>query len=530
MPVEIKHSNDSTAAEINNIATLLYDHLSSFFPICMSSDEFHFFPQIRIDSQDWSKWDNFSSDAISDVLKYLKERRQDIQNLNTAYLTIDEHIDISMLKRIIKTILEQLADVKFYLDQPTFYLTILGIGIAEGIEAGKSALTARMKGMPAFIDHARYNLEKIPEMFRDMGCEMIHQLIPWLKSLNVDAPILAKGICSLEKFNEHLKRVSVSDEFLPTEDTYAQIAFHHMGCYMSMDEISSQIDLEIFETRSILESLCAKISTKTTWAETIRTLPRPALGSGGVKQLYHTIISKLADHCEENKFIDSGFQKRFPVIVKEVPGYLLPVRSSAAYSMPPGSPPKGGIFFIMASNDKMPVSPDFQLLTAHETYPGHHLLDTCRWRLKRLLRRHMEFPIFYEGWASFSEELLFDTGFFSSTIDKLLIAKRRHLRAVRGRIDFDIHTRRCSLEEAALFLAEFGMERSKAIARVRQYTLKPGYQLSYTIGRRYFRNLYERFKRREKDHTPSMFTRQVLSHGEIGFEHLYKIILQGETL
>lgn len=530
MPAKINHSNDSTAAEINNIASLFFDHLSSFFPICMSSDEFHFFPQIRSDSQDWSKWDNFSSDAISDVLKYLKERRQDLQSIDAAYLTIDEHIDISMLKRVIKTILEQLDDVKFHLNQPTFYLTILGIGISEAIEAGQSALTSRMKGMPAFIDHARCNLEKIPGMYRDMGCEMIQQLHPWLKSLNVDAPVLAKGICSLEKFNEHLKHVSISDEFLPAEDTYAQIAFHHMGCYMGLDEISSQLDLEISETRSILESLCAKISPKTTWPETIRTLPRPNVDSGSVKNLYHSIISKLADHCEENKFIDPGFKKRFPVIVKEVPDYLLPMRSNAAYSMPPGYPPLGGIFYIMASNNKTSVAPDFQLLTAHETFPGHHLLDTCRWRLKRLLRRHMEFPIFYEGWASFSEELLFDTGFFSSTIDKLLLAKRRHLRAVRGRIDLDIHTRKRNLTEAAGLFVDYGMDQKKAIALVRRYTLKPGYQLSYTIGRCFFRNLYERFKHEKKDHTPSMFTRQVLSQGEIGFEHLSKIILQGGTL
>jgi hypothetical protein len=32
--------------------------------------------------------------------------------------------------------------------------------------------------------------------------------------------------------------------------------------------------------------------------------------------------------------------------VEEIPNFLKPVRSSAAYSMPPGYPPRGGTFFI----------------------------------------------------------------------------------------------------------------------------------------------------------------------------------------
>jgi uncharacterized protein (DUF885 family) len=204
---------------------------------------------------------------------------------------------------------------------------------------------------------------------------------------------------------------------------------------------------------------------------------------------------------------------------------MRPVRSNAAYSMPPGSPPCGGTFFVLGAEEQASISADYRLLTTHETYPGHHLLDTCRWSHERPIRRHIEFPIFYEGWASFAEELLFDTGFFTTPADRMLMAKRRFWRAMRGKVDFDIHTRRCTIEEAAEGLVSAGMASQRARAMVRRYCLKPGYQLAYTIGRRRFRQLYDAFCRQATD--PAGFARRVLEQGEIGFHQLEQILQQG---
>ncbi len=521
--MEHNRSKYTSEMEINSIAGRVFEKLAFYFPVCMASDEFHFFPQIRLPDHDWTRWDNFSTDAISDISRYLKKRVCDLQNLDKENLTIDDQIDIRILKQIITTICEQLSEVKLHFFQPSFYLTILGIGLAEACDAGQTALNARLKTLPGFIDHSRHNLAKIPGIFRDMGCEMIRQIIPWLGSLNVDGALLSPAVASLERFDDYLKHISISDKFLLSRELYEHIAFYHMGCNMDTDEISRQIDQEITESRLILETLSKKISSKKTWTEIIRRLPQPWLGSGGVKQLYHFTISQLADHCLENELVTPGMKTQCPVVVEEVPGYLLPVRSNAAYSMPPGYPPKGGTFFIMA-DDKMSVPSDYRLLTAHETFPGHHLLDTHRWSLKRSMRRYIEFPLYYEGWACFSEELLFDTGFFYSQTDKLLLAKRRYWRAVRGQIDLDIHTRKRNLKEAAQLLVDYGMDQKKAVAMVRRYVLKPGYQLSYTIGRRNFIDLYECFKKKEKDHIPSKFARQVLTQGEIGFNHLSQFL------
>ena len=190
----------------------------------------------------------------------------------------------------------------------------------------------------------------------------------------------------------------------------------------------------------------------------------------------------------------------------------------AAYSMPAGYPPKGGTFFIMDARATTTVPADYRLLTAHETFPGHHLLDSRRWEQKRPVRRHVELPLFYEGWASFSEELLFDTGYFHSLTDRLLMAKRRFWRAMRGRVDLEIHTRRRSMDQAADLLVECGLPARQAAAMVKRYALKPGYQLAYTMGRRQFRRLYDRAGK--SPGAPAAFARRILAQGETGLHHL----------
>ena len=146
-----------------------------------------------------------------------------------------------------------------------------------------------------------------------------------------------------------------------------------------------------------------------------------------------------------------------------------------------------------------------------------------RWGLERPIRRHIEFPIFYEGWASFSEEILFDTGYFATPTDRILMAKRRYWRAVRGMTDLDLHSGKRTLTEASADLTRAGMSPKTAEAMVRRYALKPGYQLCYTMGRRKFKTLYQRFLRTGA--TVENFVRSVLAEGEIDFGDLARVLL-----
>ncbi len=512
----------------NQLALLagdVFDSLAAQFPICMASDEFHFFPQARASAFDWSRWDDFSPPALAPIIEKLTRWEHDLDQHLLHPFTSAHAIDAAMLGRVISTLRDQFALVKVHETQPTFYLTIVGIGLAEALEAGSPALEARLKHLPGFLDQAIGNLTCIPGLFRDLGTAMLAKQRRWLASLRLSEPYRTPITHALQRLNDHLRQVPVDEEFRLPVALYERIAVEHMGCLLTPDEIAGELELEIAETRAVLDKSAASMAPGRPWQTVVETLPHPAASPGGAQQVYRDAISELARHCSSQGLIAVDEIVQCPVTVRGIPEYMRPVRSNAAYSMPPIHPPKGGTFFILETGEGTSIPADYRLLTAHETYPGHHLLDTSRWRQTRPIRRHIEFPIFYEGWASFAEELMFATGFFCGPVDRVLMAKRRFWRAVRGRIDFDIHMRRRTLDEAAAFLAEQGMDPGRATAMVRRYSLKPGYQLAYTMGRRRFRRLYDDSCRKGID--PVAFARRVLAQGEIGFDHLAQILQQG---
>ena len=508
------------------VARDIFDSLATQFPVCMASDEFHFFPQAKAGTFDWYCWDDFSPAALAHTISQLTLWGEQLGRYgSSSRLSLARAIDTDMLRRVVLTLRDQLAFSGVVETQPTFYLTIVGIGLAEAFEAGQKAVKARLRYLPDFLDQAARNLNHLPKLFRDLGINMLAKQQKWLESLSLPEAFRRPVNDAFHRLGTHLRQSPVCEDFLLPMDFYERIASDHIGCRLKPDDIARELEMEIAESRSILSELAATIAPHRPWWTVIEKLPRPAMPPNGMGEIYQETIAELARHCSAQGLTTGDLIRQCPVLVEGIPDYMRPVRSNAAYSMPPVHPPFGGTFFIRETVKGEPVPADYRLLTAHETFPGHHLLDTCRWRHKRLVRRHIEFPLFYEGWASFAEELLFDTGFFSGPVDRMLMAGRRFWRAVRGQVDFDIHMRRRTLDEAAAFLASEGIDLFRAKAMVRRYCLKPGYQLSYTMGRRRFRRLYDTFCLQKKD--PVAFARRVLAQGEIGFNHLEQILRQG---
>jgi uncharacterized protein (DUF885 family) len=161
---------------------------------------------------------------------------------------------------------------------------------------------------------------------------------------------------------------------------------------------------------------------------------------------------------------------------------------------------------------------EYRMTAAHEVWPGHHLLDSCRWNLDRPLRSPLESPLFYEGWACLAEELLARTGYFSGPWDRFLLAKRRAERAARGLVDLGLQSGRLGSDQAVELLVRVGYRQQTARSVIPKYLLRPGYQVCYTLGLKQGLDLFERFGKENV----SDFSQKVLKQGEIGFERLEK--------
>jgi uncharacterized protein (DUF885 family) len=333
-------------------------------------------------------------------------------------------------------------------------------------------------------------------------------------------PGVGPALEALGRFEGHLRQTPSYKFFLLSPELLERIVRRHIGCGMGPDETRKVLDQEIREMKQIMDQEAGRLSPGRPWQEVFEAIPLPQLPKDGLVGLYREAVSALGRHCLDQGLVQPEVFRSCPVRVAPVPSYLTTIRSAAAYSIAPGHPPSGGTFFIIDADEpkRLPraLYRDYRMLAAHETYPGHHLLDVSRWGLERALRRPIEFPIFYEGWACFAERLLSHTGYFQGAADRLLLARRHFWRAIRGKADLDIQTGTMDLAAAAACLTHAGMNRDRAISVVRQYALKPGYQLCYTLGARRFRDLYQQFT----GDGPRNFARQVLAEGEVGFEHL----------
>lgn len=510
---------------IEKIGLKIYREIANNFPIASASDEFFYFPQVMAPAKDWSVWDRFSSEFITTFAGRLSLWETEIDQLilKTPIDTIADYAQIKLLKKVTRTLREQLILIRLWEIQPSFYLAIVSIGLAEALKQGVGPAIQRAKTLPRFLDQAGENLKIAPDCFRELGLEMIRDVRAYLIMLKEKVSVLSDGLDALNRFEERLMSVSSQSGFRMTPEKLALVVEDHINCGMPISEVNEILHDEIEAMKRVLAEM-AKAMEHDTWQGAYASIAPPKVREDGLVGLYRDEVLSLGRHCGETGLVSGRLYDANPVKVMPVPGYLSAIRAASSYSIAPGHPPCGGVFYVINAHDprefKKAYNREYRILSAHETWPGHHLLDINRWSLPSPILRPVEQPVLYEGWACFAEEILAMTGYLTEPSDRLILAKRRLWRAIRGKVDLGLQTGAMSLEKATALLTQTGMSEPRARSSARKYLLNPGYQLCYTLGLRNFLDLYDRYG----NNNIKTFSRIVLNQGEICFDDLEKIL------
>ena len=278
-----------------------------------------------------------------------------------------------------------------------------------------------------------------------------------------------------------------------------------------------------------LESLQSKINPGKTWAELYHGYNPSQIEEMEIITLYKSEIDRLRTFFRRNGFSQEDLNA--PIDVVYTPRYLKSVRSSASFATAfSQNPEEKSLFYITTQfpeqNSKNTdtllqkrLHREYKMLTAHETIPGHHFLDSIRRRLANPVRRQIESPFFYEGWASFSESMLIEYGYISDPQELLVDCKRRLWRSARCQIDVGLTIGKLSQDDAIELLKTCGFAPQEAFRQLDHYRLNPGYQLCYSLGSYEFRQLKENYGNllRGKD-----FHSFVLEGGELPFHLIEK--------
>ena len=530
------------------LAQEYFDDLARRFPVMCASDEFHFLPRAQAAVKYYDKLDNLDSLAIAESIEKAKSFQKAFARLGESEKALETRIDLQILQANIAGFIIEFDKKRTWQFNPLLYLKIAFIGLDHALtkpadEDGErvNRVLARLSETHRVLEQALKNITAVPQTYHQASRSMVADCRPYLKRVAKDLTerISGKPATMLPVYMEKTAAaLDALDRFLssltpqPDQDfavkTLPLTLKDHFLSARSVDEIYQMAVEDWHANLELLEKLKTKIDPSSSWQDLYHGYFPSDIGKSDTMSLYQKEIERLRSFFGRRGF--KAEELDTPVEIAETPDYLRSVRGAASFAAAFSADVREKSYFYItthlagqntATADnllKKRFHREFKSLTAHETIPGHHYLDGVRRKLANPVRRQIESPLFYEGWASYAEYLLIDSGYITSPLDLLVDYKRRLWRSARCQVDVGLTTEKISLDDAIHLLNVCGFSPEEARRQVDRFRLNPGYQLCYSLGCHELKQLKASCGRQMKE---TDFHTLLLEGGELPF-HLIK--------
>ena len=501
------------------LAQAYFDELARRFPVMCASDEFHFLPRSQAAASCYDKLDNLDSQAIKDSIEALKTYQKAFAHLEHRQNALETRIDLQLLQANIAGFMIEFDKKQIWQFNPLLYLKIVFIGLDHALNKPANTrderahrVLARLSDAHQVLEQALKNITSVPETYHQASISMAADCKRYLKWIGKNFNELLPGKAA-QFLPAYLEKTEVAlealDRFLasltprPDRDfavqTLSQTLSDHFLSGCKADEIYKMAVEDWNVNLELLQQLGAKIDPSSSWLELYHGYFPSDIEKSDTMTLYKEEIERLKSFFNYQGFCAEDLNT--PVEIIETPDYLRSVRGTASFAAAFTSDIREKSYFYITSQFagqnteevdnllKQRFHREFKLLAAHETIPGHHYLDAVRRKLANPVRRQIESPLFYEGWASYAETMLVDLGYISSPMDLLVDYKRRLWRSARCQIDVGMTTEKLRPDDAVELIRICGFSPQEACRQVDRFRLNPGYQLCYSLGCHEFQQL-----------------------------------------
>ena len=521
-----------------------FSYLARCFPVMCASDEFHFLPRAVQATNFYDRMDRLDAKSLNGIIVQLNEFKKFFSVKATSAQDLEEKIDYKLLQSNAAGAIIELEQNQSWRRNPLLYLKIACIGIDHALNkpavsnAERHVRTrARLSSVPRLLQQATDNIDHIPRAYYDASLNMIHDTRRYMKWLAQDAKLadmqieFDRALRALDKFNRFVQSIKPRPDAACAVPSLDASLAEHFLISLSTDEIFQRAQEQWFFNLEKLSDLAAQIDPLKSWQQLYHDFT-PADGSGlDTLSLYRNEVEKLVEFFSNNGFRPQDLEAALEIAA--TPLYLQSVRSSASFSAAlTADQGEQSFFYITVPKPSHGQSDDgllqqrlhreYKYLTAHETIPGHHVLDSFRRRSINPIRQQIESPLFYEGWATYVETLLTERGYITRPIEILVDYKRRLWRCARCMIDVGLPTKRLTKGAAHDLLIEVGFSETEAESQVARFQLNPGYQLCYFLGRSEILRLREIYA---KHHANDRFHAFMLEGGQLPFELIEQRII-----
>ena len=501
---------------IQNFAADYFSFLARTFPVMCASDEFHFMPRAEEACRFYGYLDSMEKTSIQDCTNRLKVYRRELDHMleDPIFRSIDQdkacrtiledYIDLHLLKSSLSAMLIEFEYKRSWEHDPLLYLKIGFIGIDHAL--GKPASSnrevmnrarKRLGSLPSLLKNAQRNLSVVPDLYHQGALEMVENCSAYLNEIAAAFPergglinAVVQGTQALVTFREYLENKHPSLENLTDPKVLLEKTLRdHFQVSSDIPEIMNIARIQWDENLRMLEEIEGQVGSGKSWLEQYSSISPGELHNMETLELYRSENRRLREHFASQW--SSGNKMKAPLRILQTPRYLHSIRGSASFSAAFSSDPREeSLFYITtvlsdAENSRRlhdRLHREYLFLTAHETYPGHHYLDSTRRSIPNPMRRQIESPLFYEGWATYAESLLLETGYVKGILERLVFHKRNLWRAARCLVDVGLTAGLMGMEESQRLLVSSGFSEGEAASQIRRFRLNPGYQLCYSLG------------------------------------------------
>jgi uncharacterized protein (DUF885 family) len=400
----------------------------------------------------------------------------------------------------------------FYLEQidPEVYLTREYAPLAERL----SAYTALARNVPRVVEHMRANLRTpMPRTHAALGRDMTGNLAGFLRK---DVPALfapvedaalqsamaeanqaaAAALDELASWFKAEEARGTSDYALGPE-LFARMLARTEGVTTPLDELERIGREDLERNRAALAQACAKIAPRRPLAACVAVVNNEKPREGPVLRA-RTQLIELEQFLQASDLVSIPGKER--ATVEEAPPYN---RWNAAYISIPGPYEQDlpSIYYIAPPDPSwsaaerkayIPGEADLLFISVHEVWPGHFLQFLHANRAPSKIGRIFVGYAFAEGWAHYTEEMMWEAGLAAGDerahVGQLLNALLRNVRFLSA---IGLHTRGMTVAQSErMFREQAFQDPGNARQQAARGTFDPGY-LNYTLGKLMIRKLRE---------------------------------------
>jgi uncharacterized protein (DUF885 family) len=266
---------------------------------------------------------------------------------------------------------------------------------------------------------------------------------------------------------------------------YANRVQYHTTTTLAPEEIHALGLKEVARIRAEMQAVLDELGFKGTLTEffaKLRTDPQFYYASPDELFRAYVVTAKQIEPELPKLF---GRLYRIPFGVRPIPATSAPNTTTAYYSGPSADGRRAGYYYVNLYRPEVRPTYEIEVLTAHESVPGHHLQIALALEQGDLpkFRRFAGYTAFVEGWGLYAERLGYELGLYHDPYSRFGQLTYDMWRAVRLVVDTGIHAKHWTRQQAIDYFKDNAAKTETDIVNeIDRYIGWPGQALAYKVG------------------------------------------------